>query len=393
MNNPPKLSEILNSELKVLLLVFFNINYSQDDNNIAILANFKKSKYTSYPYEKETLYSEIAEKMTSYYNIPFSNSKAGISCNIENDLSLSFDQIITKLRTMILINISKEQNLVSIDKSIALSIFLLRGSIDIKMNFMSVDVMKRNETDIYLESLFRIISSSNQLLKYLNWNFRELQNDFISGKRRNTQLRINLRWIYENLLDEFSELNIYKHSILVSNEVSIGNLPKSERMYTTFINRLKFYREKVAGQELKNIDIKELRNELFDEKSDIPRRSRQIVLTIKNLTDDICSACNSDYPISHRSFIVPKDNRYYFEYHHVISFSNDKENLDVPDNLVKLCPTCHRAMTPGRAEDTYQKCLIKNILENRSDVLDFSSAYFNSTDLEHTICRIHEHLK
>ena len=36
--------------------------------------------------------------------------------------------------------------------------------------------------------------------------------------------------------------------------------------------------------------------------------------------------------------------KHYFELHHVISFGA-KQSGDILENLVKLCPACHRALT------------------------------------------------
>ena len=36
-----------------------------------------------------------------------------------------------------------------------------------------------------------------------------------------------------------------------------------------------------------------------------------------------------------------------------------KQSGDILENLVKLCPACHRALTPNRAEESYQKKLLK----------------------------------
>ncbi|WP_340585671.1 HNH endonuclease signature motif containing protein, partial [Staphylococcus aureus] len=58
--------------------------------------------------------------------------------------------------------------------------------------------------------------------------------------------------------------------------------------------------------------------------------------------------------------------RYYFELHHVISFGSNQSG-DILENLVKVCPACHRALTPDRANEDYQKKLIKNILLNSKE--------------------------
>jgi HNH endonuclease. len=281
-----------------------------------------------------------------------------------------------------------------LDREMALALFVLRGSVDFTRNYMAVDVKRNVENELYIDSLFKILVSSNELIKYLNLNFRELQPEFKS-KKRNTQLRLNLRWVYENILNEIGSIHPYKYDIISSNKVKIGDLPQTDTMYTTFIQRLIYYQRNVLKKELSNIEVENIRHELFSvSKNDQKiQRSKKILLVVKDTTKDICSACSQKYKIADRSFIASREKRYYFEYHHVISFANNRELLDVPDNLVKLCPTCHCAMKKGRAECNYQKKLIKNILNNRKDVLDFSKSYLNTQSLKDTVDGIQKKLR
>ncbi|WP_416371508.1 HNH endonuclease [Mycoplasma mycoides] len=56
--------------------------------------------------------------------------------------------------------------------------------------------------------------------------------------------------------------------------------------------------------------------------------------------------------------------------HHVLPFSANK-SADVFENLVKLCPTCHKALSKNRALEDYQKKLIKNIIDNSVIVSEY----------------------
>lgn len=340
------MSDLLNKELDGLLLTFFNI--CQESNIMSVRGSFKKSKKnTITEYNKKALFVDVSENLKKYYNLPFYFDEKQYRFDIINDLELSFDQFIEKLRNIIILKITQLPNLENLDKKIALAIIILRGTIDDAGNFMTTDILRKNQSEIYLDSFFRIISISNELCKYLNWNFRELQPGYASkSSKKNTQLRINLRWVFENNISEMKQINRYKYDTLLSIQKNIKNLPEDEKMYKIFIERLLFYRKNIIGHELDEKDFVVMRNELFNEKNTTKQRRKQIMLFVKNTTDDNCSACKDSYNIKDRSFIIQKENRYYFEYHHVISFSNNPENLDVPNNLVKLCPACHRAMTP-----------------------------------------------
>ena len=53
---------------------------------------------------------------------------------------------------------------------------------------------------------------------------------------------------------------------------------------------------------------------------------------------------------SHKTFISESTNKNYVEAHHLIplSFQDDFDvNLDVPENVVSLCPNCHRLLHFG----------------------------------------------
>lgn len=392
MNNNIKLSELIKKDLSTLLVVIFNINIDKNGKDYYVEGSFKKSSYATIPFNKEKDFNEVSIALTNKYNIPFLPNNNSFRCNIKNDCDWDFETLIQKLQAIIstkLIHIIDDTKY-DLDREVALAMFVLRGSSDFTAKFMSVDI--KNPNKVYFDALFRLILSTNDISKYLNCNFRELQQDYTKGKKRNTQFRLKLRWIYDHILDDFKNLNPYKYNILSSNKDLIGSLPINTNMYSTFVDRLTTYCDKILGKELSDNERNELRSELFNDNEKEPTRKLQIKLYVKNTTPDICSACNKLYDIKDRSFIMPKDQRYYFEYHHVISFSNDKENLDVPDNLVKLCPTCHRAMTPNRAENDYQKQLILNILNDRKDILDFAKEYLQLDDIDSIVNEIHKKL-
>ncbi|WP_318023928.1 HNH endonuclease [Mycoplasmopsis agalactiae] len=78
---------------------------------------------------------------------------------------------------------------------------------------------------------------------------------------------------------------------------------------------------------------------------------------------DECSACKEKYNILDRTFIHRQTQKPYLEIHHVISFGSGNKS-DVLENLVKLCPACHKALSKNRANENYQKQLIHNIISS-----------------------------
>ncbi len=76
----------------------------------------------------------------------------------------------------------------------------------------------------------------------------------------------------------------------------------------------------------------------------------------------------------------------------MISLGKNKE-LDVLENLAKLCPTCHRALKKGSSEEEFQKRLIRNILNRNKDNLEFAKLRFETDDFPTLIDKIYEGLK
>ncbi len=76
----------------------------------------------------------------------------------------------------------------------------------------------------------------------------------------------------------------------------------------------------------------------------------------------------------------------------MISLGKNKE-LDVLENLAKLCPACHRALKKGASEEGFQKHLIRNILNYNKDSLEFAQLRFETDDFPTLINRIYESLK
>ncbi len=76
----------------------------------------------------------------------------------------------------------------------------------------------------------------------------------------------------------------------------------------------------------------------------------------------------------------------------MISLGKIRE-LDVLENLAKLCPACHRALKKGSSAEEFQKRLIENILNRNKDNLEFAQLRFETDDLSTLIDRICESLK
>ena len=106
-------------------------------------------------------------------------------------------------------------------------------------------------------------------------------------------------------------------------------------------------------------------------KYDVGRRFRTNPLLGKIAIKKAYYVCEKDH--NHETFISKKTNKKYMEAHHLIPvcFQKDiwdkyKVNIDCVENLVSLCPTCHKAIHYGTKEvqrkmitDLYARCLPK----------------------------------
>lgn len=90
-------------------------------------------------------------------------------------------------------------------------------------------------------------------------------------------------------------------------------------------------------------------------KFDVGRRYRTNPLLGKIAIKKAYYSCEKDY--QHETFISRKTNKKYMEAHHLIPVCFQKEiwdkyhvNIDCVENLVSLCPTCHKAIHYGTKE-------------------------------------------
>ena len=364
-----------NAPLETLLVVFFNTEMDEKTGDFFVRSEYRQatSKYAQGLILPSTSYSDTAQRLTTKYHLDFKQiNKTAIRADIINNLGFGLDDFLNKVYEAILPLISDCNY--NLDYEIANAIFGLRGSPDFTYSFYVVDMLKQVKTKRYVDNYFKILLSTDELLSRLNCNFRELQPDYMRGVQRNTQIRINLKWYYENVAKK-SILNQYKMDLMTRNILSLGDI----RQYNGFEERLLTYRESVLGRELTEYEKTQIREGLKLAKHEahlspenvFEIRNQKIVSYARETFDDICVGCGHKYKPEDRTFKMPRNNRFYFEINHVIAYASNSHAVDVLDNLVKLCPSCHRALTPGRAFPDLQKEIIKNELESRPEVKHF----------------------
>lgn len=385
------IDQLLQMPIETLFVAFFNAA-DEKNGNFEIQSRYRKTKFLPLPAGS---HKKTAQALTRKYRIDFVQiNSTTIAATVVNDKRISLDDFLNAIYEKIIVLLNKLPVNYPLDEEIALAMFLLRGSADFNRSLYALDL--KNPTPRYVDNIFKLLLSSDSLIERLNLNFRELQPQFAAGEReRNTQIRINLKWFYKNVITRYPNINKYKTGVLRVNIRNLGEV----HAYHTFEERLIFYRQKILGRELTQNEINALRQDLdFRKTAEVATenkfsiRNQKIVAFARETFEDRCVGCGDQYDIKDRSFLMPRNNRYYFEVNHVIAYANDSEAVDVLDNLVKLCPVCHRALTPHRAFPELQRHIIENMLGSRPEVSKFVSSMM-SADYKSPVDYVFDRLK
>ncbi len=326
---------------------------------------------------------------------------------LENDLQLDENSFYKKLLNSLIDNdfFNRSHSMTTNQKRFLSGFFESRGSIDTQRNFLTSDYFFHSPLEFkkfhYLIDHFNIPSEA------LNFNFRELQPETRKNiNQRNAQFRIYLNWYLHHigLFNPYKARivhHVFKTTLIYDNGYyKLDSPPTTKYHGNGFTERAHFYLKSVYQQDLDDKSIERLREQLgWIQKSEEFKRDSKIINFYRISTPNVCSACCDDYDIKERSFlslplyqITQRSDSYYTEIHHVISLGKDKE-LDVLENLAKLCPTCHRALKKGSSEEEFQKRLIRNILNRNKDNLEFAQLRFETDDFLTLIDKIYESLK
>ncbi len=403
-----KVSEFFNSkDINPFLMGAFFSRYIFSDDKTKIYTNvsFKSSKYENFKLKGYTQkYLKILNKVCSPYShwktVKESETSFQARFILENDLNLKEKNFFNRLYTTI---VSKENWFLTEELNEAKKSFI-RGFLEPRG---SIDTCRRYITqDYFYNSIFEI-KRARLLIDYfsvpysiLNLNFRDLQNDYTSGKNlRNTQLRINADWVMKNI----GMYNKYKAGIFEKAFSITDSYEKQKVFYfntnyslgnrkSTFDERLNYYSTNIYGQKIPKEEIAALRKNLgFDSKKN-NIRNPELVELIRLQAPDECVCCKDKYNIKDRSFTHKKTGKFYFEIHHAISLGT-KIELDDENNLVKVCPVCHTCLKKGIGTEEEQKHLITMLLQNAPQVFEFAKHIFDTEDFSTVVQKMYENLK
>ena len=246
-----------------------------------------------------------------------------------------------------------------------------RGSLDFTANFISIDIADKNKPNIVRKKLNKF----NDLLGLnFNYNPRILQKN---SDRKNDQFRINLNYY----IGKYGFLNPFK----------IEYYKKVNKNYKENSNKFIFIDEKYSkiilkkiNNSSKNLKINDLHQKLNEEK--ISNEEKEKIINIyrkeNNLffdTDDEILYSNQNIKNSakiqanyscffenHKTFEAKSNNKNYVEAHHLIPFSKRNKfdtSIDIEENIICLCPNCHRKIHLGINRDIEK--MLKILLDKR----------------------------
>lgn len=313
---------------------------------------------------------------------------------IENNLNITHQSFMNKLYYKITSAewANSENN--EFKRDFVRGFFEPRGSTDVKANYFTMDYNYSNRIEL---SRVRLLYEMMDVpIDVLNFNFRELQQQQVNKiANRATQIRIRLNWYaanigYQNEYKSFMYKSLTKSPVAYSNDITYYNdtfILSKRDSESSFSKYLGLYSEHIFKKDLTKLEINELRKSLdFDKVSDNKiSRNKAIVNLYKELTEDICGSCRT-----RKTTTNAKTNRQNFDIHHFIPFGNDKLVLDNIDNLVKLCPNCHDALTKGRVSVRDQIKICKSILNNNIIVKEFAESYFETNDVDYISVKVQE---
>lgn len=409
-----KVSDFLKSDIEPIILgAFFSRSVvTENKSHIVTTASFKKSSKIS---DSDFPFLGYVDKYKKILNSESGNHPFWISRNqapygvklppsdlffvLENDLKLDSNSFFNKLYIKLLTtcNWVFDEKLNDSKKSFLRGFMELRGSIDTQRQYIT--------QDYFFSSMFEakkawfLIDHMNVPYYVVNINFRELQKQFYEGtNQRNTQLRLEIFWYMENIgiMNEY-KAKIFEVTRNLNSPIRSGNIlyfmtgHAAQQNSNLIYDRINYYSNNVIGKDVAQMpQIMQLRSRLGFDDPIKTIRSSALVDIVREATPDECMSCKDIYDIKDRSF--EKNGRYYFEMHHMISLGNNKE-LDDEDNLVKLCPICHKTLKRGVASEKDQKEIIDRIYKNAPNVLEFAKHFFDTDDYDEIVDNTYKHLK
>lgn len=129
-------------------------------------------------------------------------------------------------------------------------------------------------------------------------------------------------------------------------------------------------------------------NELILDNKKEPEQPNQYLVTAHKRNAKLAAQAaiqsnyNCEFDNSHESFTSGATGKPYVEVHHLIPISQSKNfnvSLDISENLIVLCPNCHRKI--HFSEDETKKAIVRKFFNERKEILSDSGIEITLGDL------------
>lgn len=378
-----KLSQILNSSSKqssfLLGMIYAWPMISEDKKTILAYSAYKKNKYLQ---DIEPYYIKHKEKLETFLGVEYNVS---LNTDINDKLYDTFGNKKNKLKgvSVILkndINVLKiygliEKWLIDLDDGLK-KWFIIgfldgRGSIDFTGHFFSIDLAQKDNPEIIKRKLNRMYDIIG--FKF-NYNPRLLQEN---SNQKNDQFRINLEYFIGTYgFFRPSLINYYKKVtdiiMTIEDEFIFKDLQYINKKLSTITKNFEVNEFAISIKGLskkeKLLKAKEYRLEKFDFDSE-----EEILYSSNNTKEESKKIANYKCELDneHITFTSKSTNNPYVEAHHLIPFSKRNKfdvNIDILENLVSLCPNCHRKIHLSKDDEKIK--LLESLYEKRKEQLN-----------------------
>ena len=249
-----------------------------------------------------------------------------------------------------------------------------RWSLDFTLKFFSMDLAQRDFPEIAKRKLYKF---NDIIWAVFNYNPRLTQEN---SHQKNDQFRVNLNYyMWTFWLFTPYKIDYYKYEnwlrLFWSNEILFKDTRYDWIELTSVltdrnmrINELaiKLKQQWLSSEDKKNIVAQYRIENLIDDDDDEILYSSQNVKEMAKLRD--WYMCEIDH--NHITFDSKSNGKNYVEAHHLIPFSernNYELSIDVVENIVCLCPNCHRKI--HLAIDEEKKELLNPLFRDKAQQL------------------------
>jgi 5-methylcytosine-specific restriction protein A len=275
------------------------------------------------------------------------------------------------------------------------------------------EITKSAQTGYYIVYLFN--AEMNGIYLSLNQGWTQYEAEY-GIKRGKEQIRKNANFAQSLLRSDqgFSYAKIdlnatsslgkgYEAGNICSKFYSTANIPTDQELIDDLRNLIGVFRELkgFVGPDILNISAKTDENTFqqeiqIGERKDLSRGKvskkekkavgvspatwpRDVNMSYTAL-DDANYKCEND--TLHATFVSGRTGKQFVEAHHLVpmEYQDDFEvSIDVPENIISLCPNCHRAF--HLSEDQEKTFLIKKFHKLRAQKLKAREIFVNKDDL------------